>query len=46
MKSPLTPEDGETGLPWFRTWGGVYLLVFGSFVVWVVLLAWLARFFA
>ena len=46
MKSPLPPEDGETGVPWLRTWGEVYLFVFGSFAVWVVLLAWLARFFA
>ena len=39
-------ENGGTGLPWLRAWRGVYLFVFGSFVVWVVLLAWLARFFA
>jgi hypothetical protein len=26
------------GLPWFRTWRGVYLFVFGCFVLWVLLL--------
>ena len=24
-----------TGLPWFHTWRGVYIFVFGSFVLWV-----------
>ena len=38
-----TVEHEETGLPWLGTWRGVYLFVLGSFVVWVVLLAWLAR---
>ena len=36
-----TPPDGgneATGLPWFHTWRGVYLFVFGSFVLWVALL--------
>jgi hypothetical protein len=28
----------ETGLPLLRTWRGVYLFVFGCFVLWVVLL--------
>jgi hypothetical protein len=27
-----------TGLPGLRTWRGVYLLVFGCFVLWVALL--------
>jgi hypothetical protein len=31
-------RDEATGLPWFRTWRGVYLFVFGSFVLWVALL--------
>ncbi len=32
------PAEDATGLPWPRTWPGVYLLVIGSFVLWVVLL--------
>ena len=49
MKSPPPPDrPGEpknrideegTGLPGFRTWRGVYLVVLGTFVLWVVLLA-------
>jgi hypothetical protein len=31
--------DASTGLPWFRTWRGVYLFVIGSFILYVVLLA-------
>jgi hypothetical protein len=37
MKSPDS-QDELTGLPWLRTWRGVYLFVFGCFVLWVVLL--------
>jgi hypothetical protein len=33
-----TNSDELTGLPWLRTWHGVYLFVFGCFVLWVVLL--------
>jgi hypothetical protein len=39
--SPGPPGDaGEatTGLPWPRSWPGVYVFVFGSFLTWVVLL--------
>jgi hypothetical protein len=36
----------ETGLPGLRTWRGVYLVVFGLFVLWVVLLAALEKFFS
>jgi hypothetical protein len=32
------PGDEATGLPWPRTWAGVYVLVTGCFVAWVVLL--------
>jgi hypothetical protein len=32
------PPDGSTGLPWPRTWPGVYALVMGCFVAWVALL--------
>jgi hypothetical protein len=44
--APCAVEHEGTGLPFFGTWRGVYLFVFGSFLVWVVLLAWLTRFFA
>ncbi len=37
------PPDGATGLPWPRTWPGVYALVLISFVAWVVLLVVLER---
>jgi hypothetical protein len=40
---PKPPEDAATGLPWPTTWPGVYVFVFASFVVWVVLLAALAK---
>jgi hypothetical protein len=39
-------EAEPTGLPWFRTWRGVYLFVIGSFVVWVALLFALTRIFS
>jgi hypothetical protein len=38
--------DEATGLPWPRTWRGVYLLVLGCFVAWIVLLLALERVFA
>jgi hypothetical protein len=31
-------KDGATGLPWVRTWNGVYAIVISSFVLWVLLL--------
>ena len=45
---PEEPEkDGEsTGLPGFRTWRGVYLFVFGSFVLIIVALTLFSRFFS
>jgi hypothetical protein len=39
-------ESAATGLPWPRTWRGVYLLVLGSFVAWVGLLTLLTRWFS
>lgn len=39
-------DDAITGLPWMRTWRGVYLFVLGSFILWVGLLMWLCRFFS
>jgi len=44
--TPSTGEDEATGLPWPRTWRGVYLLVLGSFVVWVGLLVALTVLFS
>jgi hypothetical protein len=32
-------EDGQPGLPRFRTWRGVYLFVIGCFILSVALLA-------
>jgi hypothetical protein len=35
------PPDGKdelTGLPGLRTWRGVYVFVFGCFILWVALL--------
>jgi len=31
-------KDELTGLPRLRTWRGVYVFVFGCFILWVVLL--------
>ncbi len=39
------PPDGSTGLPWPRTWPGVYLFVVGCFVTWVTLMVVLERVF-
>ncbi len=43
---PYARESSATGLPWPRTWPGVYLLVTGSFILWVVLLIALTEYFA
>ena len=48
-RPPRTDEHSEAEppeLPGFRTWRGVYLFVFGWFVLVVVLLAAFARFFS
>ncbi|HEX3800792.1 MAG TPA: hypothetical protein VH413_19010 [Verrucomicrobiae bacterium] len=37
-------ESEETGLPWPHTWKAVYLLVIGSFILWVALLIALTNF--
>ena len=39
-------RDGTTGLPWLRTWRGVYLFVFGCFIVYVVFLTVLTHAFS
>jgi hypothetical protein len=36
--APSNDNDELTGLPWLRTWRGVYLFVFGCFILWVVLM--------
>ena len=38
-------HDESPGVPGFRTWRGIYLFVFVSFVLVVVLLALFSRFF-
>jgi hypothetical protein len=40
-------KDNEaTGLPWLQSWAGVYALVFGCFVTYVVLLVVLKQAFS
>lgn len=39
-------DDSDTGLPLLRTWRGVYVFVFGVFVLWIVLLTVFSRMFA
>jgi hypothetical protein len=49
MTGPLSPDQRSTespGLPGFHTWRGVYLFVFGWFVLVVVLLAVFGRIFS
>jgi hypothetical protein len=47
---PLPPDhpthEESPGVPGFRTWRGIYLFVFASFVLVVVLLALFSRAFA
>ena len=49
MKTPTSDQpapDESPGVPGFRTWRGIYLFVFGCFVLVVVLLALFSRAFA
>ena len=39
-------DNESTGLPWLESWAGVYALVFGCFVTYVVLLVVLKRAFS
>ena len=39
-------DTESTGLPWLESWAGVYALVFGCFVTYVVLLVVLKRAFS
>jgi hypothetical protein len=43
---PSAREPEVTGLPWPRSWKGVYLFVLGSFLLWLALLLALTEFFA
>jgi hypothetical protein len=45
-EEPPTPANESPGVPGFRTWRGIYLFVFLSFVLVVVLLALFSRAFA
>lgn len=40
------PDDDSPGLPGFRTWRGVYVFVFGCFVLVVIALTLFSRYFA
>ncbi len=42
----VDPEAADTGLPWLRTWKGVYLVVLINFVLWIALLIALTDFFS
>jgi hypothetical protein len=46
VAEPPVAEAEPTGLPWFHNWRGVYLFVFSSFILWVVLLFALTRIFS
>jgi hypothetical protein len=41
-----TDSSGQSGLPLFRSWQSVYLLVLGSFAVWVGLLILLTELYS
>ena len=45
-RPPSNSDDASTGLPGLRSWKSVYLVVFGSFILWVGLLTLLSRWFA
>ena len=47
--APVSTDTGSseaTGLPWLRTWRGVYLFVIGCFAACVALLALFTRVFS
>jgi hypothetical protein len=46
VKSVEPEADDDTGLPWLRTWKGVYVAVIISFVLWVTMLVALTDFFS
>lgn len=44
--APKNDQDDSPGLPGFRTWRGVYLLVLGVFILVVIALTLFTRAFA
>ncbi len=42
----VTRGDDDTGLPWVRTWNGIYLIVIISFILWLTLLVALTDVFS
>lgn len=49
MTTPTDPDpaaDESTGLPRLRRWPTVYAVVFGIFVLYVILLTWLTYHYA
>lgn len=44
----MTPDDSDQppAVPGFRTWRGVYVFVFGAFIVFVIALTIFSRFYA
>ena len=42
----MPDADDSPGVPGFRTWRGVYIFVFGAFVLVVIALAIIARVYA
>jgi hypothetical protein len=43
--APAGPGDADTGLPGLRTWPRVYLVVVGTFFLWLALLTTLTVMF-
>lgn len=41
----MTDPDESPGLPWFRTWRGVYWFALGCFAAYIVLLTLLTHLF-
>ena len=46
MTPPDRTNDEATGLPWPRSWRGVYVFVFVCFLVWIGLLITLSVIFS
>lgn len=44
--APVLDSVEPPGLPWFRTWRGVYCFVIGCFVAYIILLAVLSRIYS
>lgn len=46
MTNEPKPENDSPGLPWLRSWRGVYIFVFAFFLLVVLLLTLFSRYFA